>query len=87
MQNYEKLRKDVAIHMGKPTDDPGVEAVMQTFSNTLSNLFKPDPKAELRKKVEIKMLWLTHTMQPSVEKSVIDCIMELLEGQGGQESE
>lgn len=33
---------------------------------------------ELREKVEIGMLWLTHTMTPSLEKSVVDCVIGLI---------
>jgi len=34
---------------------------------------------ELREKIEIKMLWLTHTESPSVEKQVVNCIVDLIE--------
>lgn len=36
------------------------------------------PEPSLREQIEIGLLWLTHTMTPTLEKSVIDCVITLL---------
>lgn len=36
------------------------------------------PADELRERVEIKLLWLTHTYSPNVKKSLEDCVLELI---------
>lgn len=39
----------------------------------------PNKTTELRDAIELKMLWLIHTLTPNEEKSVINCIESLIE--------
>lgn len=42
---------------------------------------------ELKKKIEIKLLWLSHTLSDNEKKSLEDCVLDLVLGEPSADGE